>query len=80
MAEHVVKDVGLLKVIELIGAADEIAGDESPIGHMIEEHVVGHQPRHGDDLPAGQLHQPLGQFLEIGNARLGKLQHVQPAR
>src|SRR3546814_13631364 len=44
------------------------------------EHVVGHQPRHRDDLPAGQFHQALGQFLEIGNAGLGKLENIEPAQ
>jgi hypothetical protein len=80
MAEHVVEDVRFLQIIELVGPADEIARDEAAIGHMIEEHLVGHQPGHRDDLPAGQLHQPFGQLLEIGNAGLRQLEHVEPAQ
>ena len=80
MAEHVVEDVGLLQIVELVGPADEIAGDEAAVGEMIEEHLVGHQPRHRHHLPAGGLHQPLGQFLEIGDAGLRQPQHVEPGK
>ncbi len=59
MAEHVVEDVGLLQIIELVAPADEIARDEAAVGEMLEEHLVGHQPGHGDHLPARRRHQPL---------------------
>ena len=53
MAEHVVEDVGLFEVVELVGAADELSRREAPVSEVLEEDLVGHQPRHGDDLPAG---------------------------
>lgn len=68
MAEHVVENVRLLQIVELIAPADEVARNETTIGEVIEEHVVGHEAGHRHNLPAGRLHQPFGQFLEIGNA------------
>ncbi len=80
MAEHVVEHVRFLQIVELVGPADEIARDEAAIGHVVEEHIVRHQAGHRHDLPAGQAHQPFGQFLEIGDAGLGQLEHVEPAQ
>ena len=78
MAEHIVKDIRLLQIIELVRAANEIAGHETPIGQMIEEHIVRYQPRHRHDLPARRRHQPFVEFGEVRNTWLGQLQHVQP--
>ena len=80
MPEHVVEHIGFPQVIELVRTADEVACDEAAVGHMVEEHVVGHQPRHRHHLPAGQRRQPFGQFGEIGNARLRQFQHVESAQ
>ncbi|MEJ1970504.1 MAG: hypothetical protein WDN03_18030 [Rhizomicrobium sp.] len=77
MAEHVVEDIGLLQIVELAGAADELAGREAPVGEMVEEDLVRHQRRHRDDAPAGLPVQRLRQPLEVRNAVGGKLQLVQ---
>jgi hypothetical protein len=44
MAEHVVKDVRLLEIIELVGPADEITGDEAAVGEMVEKASSGISP------------------------------------
>jgi hypothetical protein len=80
MAEHVVENVRLLKIIELIRPTDEIARDEAAIGEMVEKDLVRHQPRYRDHAPAGQRAEPLGQFLEIRNARPGQPQDIEPAQ
>ncbi len=67
MAEHVVEHVGLFEVVELVRLADEVARRETPVGQVVEEHLVRHQPGHGDDLPASALHQGVGQAAEIGD-------------
>ena len=67
MAEHVVKHVRLLEVVELVGAADEAACRKAAVGQMLEEHLIGHQARHRDDLPAGVAHQHVAQAGEVGN-------------
>ncbi len=68
MAEHVVKDVGLFEVVELVCAADELSGREAPMREVLEEHLVGDQARHGDDLPAGVSHQHFAQLFEMRDA------------
>ena len=80
MPEHVVEDVGFLNVIELVGPPNEVARHEPAIRHMVEEHVVGDQAGHRDHLPAGEFHQPVRQFLEIGNAGFGEFEDVEPAQ
>lgn len=35
---------------------------------MLEEHLIRHEPRHGDDLPAGRRGQPGVDFVERGHA------------
>ena len=57
MTEHVVKDIGLFDVIELMRLADEVAGGKAAIGQVFEKDLVGHQPRHRHNLPAGALQQ-----------------------
>jgi hypothetical protein len=54
MAEDIVEDVRLLQVVQLVGLADELAGGEAAVGQVVEEHLVGDQPRNGDHGPAGQ--------------------------
>jgi len=78
MAEHVVEDVGLLQIIELVGFADELAGDEAAIGEMLEEDIVGDEARHRDHRPAGGPAQFLVEFVEIGNSGAGEMEHVEP--
>ncbi|MEI9992572.1 MAG: hypothetical protein WDM86_21390 [Rhizomicrobium sp.] len=78
MAEHVVEDVRLLDIVELVGAPDELAGGKAAVGEVVEEDLVGHQRRHGDDAPAGQLLKPVRQPLEIGNGVGHQVEPLQP--
>ena len=77
MAEHVVEDVGLLQVVELVRLADEAARREAPVGQVVEEDVVGHETRNGHHRPAGQRPQPLIGPLEIGHAFAAEVQRLQ---
>ena len=74
------EDVGLLQIIELFGAADEIACRKATVGKMIEKDIVGHQARHSNDLPARGVHQPGVEFAIVGNARTAELQNIDPAQ
>ncbi len=78
MAEHIVEDVRLFQVVELVGAADEMAGREAPVGEVVEEHLVGHQARHGHDAPAGQRRELFVDLREIGDALAVQVQRVEP--
>ena len=60
MAEDVVENVGFGQIIDLVGRAQEAPGDEAAVSEMVEEQPVGDEAGDGDDLPAGQLHQPFG--------------------
>ena len=71
VAANVVKDVRLLQVIELVAAADEACRRELPTGEKIEKHVVGHQPRHCGDAPAGRPVENVAEPSEIGDAAGG---------
>ena len=57
MSEHVVKNIGFLQIIELLRRADKIACRKAAVSEMIEEHFIGDQSGHGDDLPTGRCHQ-----------------------
>src|SRR5215831_569230 len=67
VAKHVMEDVGLFDVVELVGLAYELARRKAAIGKVVEENVVGHQRRNCHDAPAGQLLETIGEALEIGN-------------
>ncbi|MCY1543124.1 hypothetical protein D9M68_789190 [compost metagenome] len=67
VAEHVVEHVGLFEVVQLVRLADEVARREAAVGQVVEEHVVGHQARHGHHLPAGARHQHLGEVAKVGD-------------
>src|SRR3546814_12048514 len=68
MAEYVVEDVRLLEIVHLLRPADPVGCREATVGEVAEEHVVGHEPRHSDDAPAGLRIQYLAQAFELGNA------------
>ena len=67
VAEHIVENVGLFQIIQFMRLADELAGRETAVRQVFEEHVVRNQAWHGHHLPAGTLGQHLGQLLEIGD-------------
>ncbi len=67
MAEEVVEDVRLLQIVELVLAADEAGRGKATVGEMREEHRIGDEARHGDDMPARRALQPLVEAAEIGN-------------
>ncbi len=79
VAEDIVEDVGLLQVVQLMRLADELAGREAAIGQVIEEHIVGHQARHGDHAPTGQALELLVDAIEVRNARAVQVQRVEAA-
>ncbi len=73
MAEEVVEDVGLDDVVELLGLADPVGDRKLARRQQREEGLLGNQPRHADDLPAGGAEQPLGDVVEARDA-LGRAQ------
>ena len=80
MPEDIVKDVGFLKVVELVGRPNEVACDKRTVSQMIEEHRIGHQPGHRDNTPSSRCHQPSRQLNEIGDAGLAEPQDVDTAQ
>ena len=80
VAEHVMEDVRLLQVVQLVWPTDEPAGGESPIGQVLEEDVVGDQPRNCHDAPAGQALQLDIDTGEVGYAAAVQVQGVQTAQ
>jgi hypothetical protein len=78
VAEHVVKDIRLLQIIELRALADEIAGGEAALAEMVEEDVLGDEARNGDHDPAGARAEPRVEVAKFGDARPIDPQHVQP--
>ena len=77
MAENIVENVRFLQIVQLMGAADKLAGGKAAIGHVVEEDVVGHHARHGNNPPAGALFQGVRQTLEVGNAACRNRQVLQ---
>ena len=83
MAEHVVKHVRFLQIIQLVRLADEIARRKAPVGKMIEKHRIGHQARHRHHLPAGQRHQFIvqpGKIRHAGPRQVEPLQSIEKLR
>ena len=66
--KHIVKDVWLLQIIQLLGRADEVTRRKAPIGEMVEKNFVGHKSGDGHNLPTCGRHQACVQFTIIGNA------------
>lgn len=80
MAEHVVKDVRLLQIVELVGPADELAGREPAVGQVLEEHIVRYEARHGHHRPAGQSLQLLVDAAEFRDPGPMHIQSIQTLR
>src|ERR1700722_1091980 len=76
MAKDVVKDVRLLQVIQFLLGADEGPGWKTPVGEMIEEHLVGHESGYGNDTPAGNLFKAVAQLFHVRDAAIGQRERV----
>src|SRR5258708_20883375 len=76
VSKHVMKNVGLFKIVKLAGLANEIACGKAPIGKMFKEDVVRHEPRNRDDLPTGARSQLLVKLGKIGNARTREVEDL----
>ncbi len=77
MAEHVVEDIRLLEIVELVRLADEVAGREAAIGKMFEENIVRNEARNGDDAPAGAFTKLPVELAEIRNPGSRQLQDLE---
>ena len=60
------KDIGFLQIIELIGPTNKLAGRKAPRRQMAEKNIIRHQPRDGDNLPAGLGFQNIIDATKIG--------------
>ena len=65
MAEDIVKDIGLLEIVELLAAPDERPGGKLPVGQHLEEGPRWDEARHRDHLPTGQAPQSRIHSVEI---------------
>ena len=74
MAEDIVENVRLLQIIKLRLRADEGTSRKPPVGKVIEEYLVRHQFSHRHDSPAGDVLEPVGQFLHLRNTRSREFQ------
>ena len=80
MPEDVVKNVGLLQIIELRAATDERPGREFPVGQQLEERPRRDETGDCDNLPAGQTPEPGIHPLEIGHAFGADAERFQPVQ
>jgi len=78
VAEHVVKDVRLLDVLDLLRLADPEAGGKAAVGEQLEEHEVRHEARHRHDLPARRGAKPLVHDPKLGDAGLADAEGLEP--
>ncbi len=78
MAEHVMEDVGLLQVIELIRLADELARGEPAMGEVVEEDTVRDEAWNRHDRPAGQPLQLLIDARKVRDARPVQIERIEP--
>jgi hypothetical protein len=67
-AENVVKDVGLLEVVQLFFRTNKGSRGKTAIGKVIEKNIVGYKLQDWNDAPTSELCQPTAQFLHIRNA------------
>ena len=54
MPEHVVEDVRLLNIFQLLRLANEVASRKTAIGEVVEKDIVRDQAGNGDNPPAGK--------------------------
>ena len=57
-AENVVKDVGLLEIVQLFFGTNKSSRGKRPIGKVIEENIVGYKLQDWNDAPTSELRQP----------------------
>ncbi len=68
VAEDIVEDVRLLKIVEFVFGPDKGRGGEAAVRQMLEESVVGDEPSDRHHAPAGDCSQALAQIGKVGNA------------
>ena len=68
MAGDVVEDIGLGKIIELVGPPDRDGGWKAPVAKAIEEEKGGHVAAYGFGLKSGQRLEEAIDFLQPGYA------------
>jgi hypothetical protein len=78
MAEHIVKYVRLLQIIEFVCAADEIGGREPTVGQMFEKHRIGHEAGDRHDSPPREARELFVQLPKIGDALAVQIERVEP--
>ncbi len=69
--------VRLFEIVELPGAADEIAGGEAALTEVAEEDIVRHQARHRHHRPARAGVEALVELIEVGHTGLRQPQDFQ---
>ncbi len=74
------KDVRLLQVVELVASTDKLSRREPPVGQVIEEHLVRHKPRHGDNGEARARLELLVYDSEVRNAAAVEVQCLMPSQ
>ena len=78
MTAYVVKNVRLLKVIQLVAMADKTGRWEPPLRKMRKEHRVRDETRNRHDTPPGRAAEYVVKPAEIGNTARGDTQRTQP--
>jgi hypothetical protein len=71
MAKHVVKNIGLLQVVQLVRFAQKVARWKTAVSQVVKKHFVWHQAWHRYHLPAGVALQRIRQALKVWNAVCG---------
>ena len=79
MAEHVVEDVRLLQVIQLVLTTDEPSGRKAAVRQVVEEHLVGARgPGTATTVQPVRAAQPLVHATKVRNALATEIQRVEP--
>src|SRR4051812_3285032 len=76
MTKNVVKNVWFLEVVHLFFGSNEGTGRKASVGEMIKEHVVRHKSGNRNDMPAGDLAEPITELFHVGNAAVGQRQRL----
>ncbi len=78
MSENLVKDVGLLQVVELFFAANKCGDRKSLARQQLEEGLKGDQRRHALDLPPRCSAEYAVNLAELRNTVVGQSELLDP--